>query len=283
MAGDPSAPINRYNEVLHCGGYPVDREGTPYISCSSDLFWCLWSVTTALLQGKANLARIYFIANGSEYQEHQSQVCRDNDWDGLELTALMRMAKARAVSASETLVHRGIGRERIMKILKLDLEVLQGATELGWVCDIINELLDRSERLGQNAGNYFDVSKLVFADSRWTPEKLTEWCEANSSRLKCTEKLRRCVVRPLYQGLIYNYERVLSKGCSLWEKDAFREHLVDAVYIPAHEYIKWHEEIHWDHNIDLAIEEHHEREWEYQLYSEPRGWNEMQRDYEDEC
>ena len=73
-AGNPSAPLTRETQLMHCGGDPSDCSATPYISCSRDLFWCLWTAVVALLKGRAKYAQIYFIADGIEYDDTQSEV-----------------------------------------------------------------------------------------------------------------------------------------------------------------------------------------------------------------
>ena len=66
-AGDPYADDTPEMQLKHCGGTRVDRAYTPYISCSKDLFWCLWNIICALyLKGTAKKAAIYMIADGKE-------------------------------------------------------------------------------------------------------------------------------------------------------------------------------------------------------------------------
>ena len=48
----------------------------------------------------------------------------------------------------------------------------------------------------------------------------------------------------LHQGLIWNYECILSRTVPQWQKADFHEHLVDRLYIPWHENSEWHERQH---------------------------------------
>jgi hypothetical protein len=255
-AGNPEAPIQPPMELLHCGGTSQDREGSPYISCSVDLFWCLWKVITALLSPTANSARIFLIADGPEYKDIQSQVYHQHMWETFGSKDFVQEAIRRAKAATEVLVHKKIGRERIRGFLELNRQILEESEELAWILDLIRDhLLD----------TYSTVAAIAFNHSPVRPSILAEWCERN---LECMKPLSHCIVMPLYNGLLTNYFRFISRGIPWEMKDDFYEYLLWREWIPAHEEMEYHIANHEDWLIERAIEEEEKRMWEKELYRE---------------
>lgn len=130
---------------------------------------------------------------------------------------------------------------------------------------VIKEELERC-RLGsaKSAESYDEVAGIVFSDPRWEPEKLAEWCELYSKSLECLKEIQRCDARLLYRGLICSLERISMRGNSWWVKEGPPEVLVHGEYWDAHEYLKWHEDMHDEAIIERLIEER-EREMENEV------------------
>ena len=261
IAGNPDAPCTPRTEILHCGGEPSDRDSTPYISCSADLFWCLWIAIVALLKDTTDYTEIYFIADGAEYDDTQTRVYNSNNWHMLDSVELVEKAKRRAIAASEVLVHREIGRERILGVMHFNLDVFQSTDR--WICSVIQNKIDKYRKGHEMSIPYSHIAKIIFQDSRYQPHLLAEWCEGNMNSLKCLKRVQRwhCIVRQIYNGLVFKYGSILSR-------EEFEEWLIGGEYDDARDYMQWHEGCHFDAIVESEIEEMEEKEWQQHLFWE---------------
>jgi hypothetical protein len=99
-ASNPSAELTSKAQVLHCGGTASDRDSSPYISCTRDLFWCIVFAVDALLTQNAYSTIVYIILDSSEYDINQTKVCsRDGraDWPDSKSNTLVDQARACAI------------------------------------------------------------------------------------------------------------------------------------------------------------------------------------------
>ena len=127
IAGCPDAPDCIEMQIRRDANH---RDSTPYISCSRDLLWCLFSSAMDLLQRTASDVEIWFIDNTRTHDDLQYDVWQEEHWDKLSRDVQgpdIDIAKERASSSSEVLVYQEISRERILGVLNLDLEDIEEA------------------------------------------------------------------------------------------------------------------------------------------------------------
>jgi hypothetical protein len=252
LAGNPNAPLNLESRLLHCGGSVKRRDASPYISCSRDLFWCLWRAVKAILEGTTKYAEIFFIADGKGFDDMQTRVYGTDAWlgsHGLVDEYIRDRAVKLSRSASEVLVHHRIGRERIIEGLYLDYKVLKQShgtesPKVTWIWKEMEDLL---------ADGYSEVARSIFKQDRYESAHLAEWCEFHGTRFKSWRRV--CIVRELYKGLDFKYETILSYRLPWWVGDDFRDHLLNRVYLPSLDCLENHEFEHGDQLERIAIEE----------------------------
>jgi hypothetical protein len=196
IAGCQEAPNCIEMQILHCGGESCHRESTPYISCSRDLLWCLLSSAVALIQGTASNVQIWFIDNTRTHHDIQYDVWREEHWDEHSRNVQIPdidTAREQASSSTEVLVYKRISRERVLGVLKLDLEKTGGAPAgFGqWA----QETLEKT-------WSYPVAVCEFFLEDPGGSDDLVEWCENNLEITACTEDICRvCPVDAIYMAL----------------------------------------------------------------------------------
>lgn len=263
-AGCPTALDCIEMQILHCGGETNHRESTPYISCSTDLLWCLLSSAIAILRGTASNVQVWFIDNTRPHHDLQYNVWQEEHWDKLSNNVQspdINIAKEHAVSSSEVLVYKEISRERIIGVLNLDLEKIKRApAKFGsWTQETLEKMWSHS----------FAICK-YFLENPDDSDDLVDWCEYNIETTVCIEDICRvCAVYAVYKALhplsrdhIFIGSHLIQMKSELhkmftsdWEEDSpfWRQ-----------KYLRKHQDNHkwciYDHNDELTLEEGKQKE-----------------------
>jgi hypothetical protein len=239
IAGNPSPPRGVDAELIHCGGKIATRDDSAYISCTKDLLWCFWySGKSILKKNEIQEARIYIIADGDQYKDIQTDMYAREYWDNLGGTSVdadtIRRARTFSVPASEVLVYKEVGRERILGIVRIDREVLRTAG--------LEELLfsHGPVRLFYR----FVLAAIAEKSLHEQVAPLAEWCEENMEYLKCLGKPRICFILGLFDALMFGLSDALMNLVDDLERDLLDEYLRDNFYYPWRDHLETHREDH---------------------------------------
>lgn len=245
IAGDITVPRSVNAELWHCGGEIADRDRSPYISCSRDLLWCLWFSGKAILKSRVfRETRIYVISDGNRYNDTQTEMHSKEYWDKLgEYTAgyhIKERAKRFATNASEVLVYKSIGRERILGVLKIDREVLKSSG--------LDEILFSHGPIRLYYQHILEYIARKGMHEQVAP--LAEWCEEFMKPLRCIAKSRMCHVHVLFNALMFRLGHALMGLVGDMEKEDIDEYLRHSFYYPWFDYLESHVTDHQCEDID---------------------------------
>lgn len=251
-AGSPFAPRTTASALAHCGGNEFDRDKSPYISCSRDLLWCLWLGIKSLLHSKVRKseeATIFFLTDGPEYVEWQTDISSEEFWDEVSNTEeealeslrwkVFNRARKRSRSASKVLVHKEVPRERILGFLTLNEKFIRDA-ELEWIY-VIDE------------GGWYSNYETCLGDHEIYLKfgRLAMWCEMKLRKVNLKES-EGCLLRGISKGLLTKFKAVIT-DVEEDEGTPFQLFL-DGFYLPWLEFLECHEEEHHvrEHSNQLA-------------------------------
>jgi hypothetical protein len=239
IAGNISVPRSVDAELWHCGGEISHRDRSPYISCSRDLLWCLFFSGKAILKSKVfRETRIFIIADGNQYDGIQTEMYSKEYWDKLgDYSAgyfIKDRAKRFATNASEVLVYKSIGRERILGVLKVDREVLKTAG--------LDEVLFSHGPL--RLYYYRILECIAWKGMHEQVASMAEWCEEYMKPLRCIGKSRICHIHVLFNALMFRLGDSLMNMVDDMEKEDIDEYLRHSFYYPWCDYLESHVEDH---------------------------------------